>query len=322
LITQAAFLTPALDAALTPLSALAPLHNPSAFQWLHGCRDLFGHDCQQMLVPDTAFFRALPVVAQTYALPAALCERYQLKRYGFHGLAHEAMWRAWEEAGPRASPSRIITLQLGGGSSMAAIVDGRPVDTTMGFTPLEGLVMATRCGDMDPGLLLWLQQHAGMDVATLDRLLHEQSGLLGMSGISGDMQVLLASDDAAASRAINVFVYRIRKYLGAFIAVLGGVDGILFGGGIGEHAAQIRGRILQNMSWAGIEIDPLIGSPAMSSPAMSAPAMSGREMLQRQGGASHAISPPNAPVEVRVVAIDEARLLVQALVSGLLSTPD
>jgi len=138
-----------------------------------------------------------------------------------------------------------------------------------------------------------------------------------MSGISGDMQVLLASDDAAASRAINVFVYRIRKYLGAFIAVLGGVDGILFGGGIGEHAAQIRGRILQNMSWAGIEIDPLIGSPAMSSPAMS-----GREMLQRQGGASHAISPPNAPVEVRVVAIDEARLLVQALVSGLLSTPD
>jgi hypothetical protein len=215
------------EADLRQLVPLAPLHMPPALAAMAASRKLFGTRTAQVAVFDTAFFQELPEVAAVYALPAELSSRLQLRRYGFHGIAHAALWRRWSEIG---RGDRLVSLQLGSGSSITATRNGKPLDTSMGFTPLEGLVMATRCGDLDPGLLLHLQAN-GLDSEALTDTLYRRSGLLGVSGISGDMRELLGADDAAARLAIALYCYRARKYLGAYLTVLGGADGILFGGG-------------------------------------------------------------------------------------------
>ena len=286
---------------LPRLDSLAPLHNVLATGWLRACLRLFDRSCQQLLVPDMGFFTSLPMIARSYALPATVSDRYQLVRYGFHGLAHEFMWQDWLARSQSQVKSRLISLQLGAGCSIAAILEGQPLDTSMGFTPLEGLVMATRCGDIDAGLILWLQQQAGMSPLEVSRLLNEESGLLGVSGFSSDMQVLLDSNMVSAREAVDLYVYRVQKYIGAYIAVLGGLDGIIFGGGVGAQSPRIRDLVLRDMSWAGIEIDSaqnqnLVGSGVISSALSS--------------------------VEIRVSQVDEALMLVQAVVSGFLSTPD
>jgi acetate kinase len=287
-LTKPVRLTESLDARLGDLVSLAPLHNPTAFRWLRCARDMFTGSAQ-VLVPDTGFFADLPEVARRYALPASLVDRYRIRRYGFHGLAHEAMWRHWRGAAKVGEDARVITIQLGAGCSMAAIKDGAPVDTSMGFTPLEGLVMATRSGDTDPGLVTWLQERASLTATEMDEMLNRRSGLLGMSGVSADMSVLLADDSPGARLAIDTYVYRARKYLGAYMAVLGGVDGVLFGGGVGQHAPPIRERLLENMDWCGVRLD------------------TARNSRVTAGGGI--ISTASSRVAVHVVSLDEAVLL-------------
>jgi acetate kinase len=194
-----------VEQAIEACAPLAPLHNPRALTWIRACRAVFGTTVRQVAVFDTAFFADLPAAARTYALPHALCAEHGIRRYGFHGLAHAALWQRWREH-DGAADARVITLQLGGGCSAAAITGGRPLDTSMGFSPLEGLVMATRPGDLDAGLVLYLQRSLGLDPAAIERLLSETSGLLGIAGDSGDMRVLLARDDAEARLAIEVFL--------------------------------------------------------------------------------------------------------------------
>jgi acetate kinase len=245
-----------VEAEIARLAPLAPLHNPASLAWIRACRAIVGPDRPQLAVFDTAFFADLPAVARHYALPRELSAGLHLRRFGFHGLAHQGMLQRWRQLAPDAgTAARVISLQLGAGCSITASRGGAPVDTSMGFSPLEGLVMATRSGDVDPGLLLHLQRTQSMTPDSLERLLNTGSGLLGLSGISGDMRTLLASDAPEARLAVELYCYRARKYLGAYLAVLGGVDAVLFGGGVGENAPTVREQVLGGLQWAGIHLD-------------------------------------------------------------------
>lgn len=245
-----------IESKIKDSSPLAPLHNPVSLEWIQVCRELLGKSIHQVGVFDTAFFNDLPPEASTYAIPVSLVRRHGLKRLGFHGIAHRAMVERWGELDLNNNgKNRVISIQLGSGCSMAALQNGIPVDTSMGMTPLEGLVMATRPGDIDPGILTYLMTSGGLSVQEIDKILNESSGLQGISGISGDMKGLLESPDANAKLAVDIYCYRVRKYIGAYMAVLGGLDALLFGGGVGENAPIIREKILESMEWVGIEID-------------------------------------------------------------------
>jgi acetate kinase len=282
-----------VEAEIGHLAALAPLHHPRALAWIRACRAVLGADIVQVAVFDTGFYADLPEVARSYALPRQLVQRFGLRRYGFHGIAHQALWRRWHALRPDvAGGGRVISLQLGAGCSMTAIERGVPRDTSMGFSPLEGLVMATRAGDLDPGLLLYLLREAGMTVDELDRLLSRDSGLLGMSDTSADMRALLLADAGEARLAVELYCYRARKYLGAYLAVLGGADAILLGGGVGEHAAPVREKILAGLEWAGIRLDVAANQAA--------------------NGGEHCISAADSRVAVWVIPVDEAGVLVEA----------
>lgn len=286
-----------VEAALEELSELAPLHNPLALAWIAAARKVCGTQVPQIAVFDTAFFASLPRLAAEYALPAAAGAALGVRRYGFHGLAHEALWRRWCELAPeRDRGGRIITLQLGGGCSMAAIDAGRPIDTTMGFSPLEGLVMATRSGDVDPAAVAYLARKLRLPADAVIELMNHESGLLGLSGLSGDLRVLLAERSEAAQFAVELYCYRARKTIGAYLAALGGCDGIVFGGGVGEHLPQIRERILAPLSWAGIELEPAANAAAC--------------------GAEARISAARSAIQVQVVPVDEERALAAAALAG------
>lgn len=297
-LTAPCVIDAAVEAEIERLAALAPLHNPRALIWLRACRALLGKAVAQVAVFDTGFYAALPEVARSYALPQQLAQNHGLRRYGFHGIAHQAMWRRWRHLRPDiAKGGRVISLQLGAGCSITAIADGAPQDTSMGFSPLEGLVMATRSGDLDPGLLLYLLREGSMTVDELDRLLNKESGLRGMAGES-DMRKLLVSNEPAAQLAVELYCYRARKYVGAYLAVLGGADAIIFGGGVGEHAPEIRERILAGMEWAGIVLD--------------------RERNHAAVGAEACISRDDSRVTVWAIAVDESQLLAEE--AGILLT--
>ena len=238
------------------LEVLAPLHNKHAVVWIRTSINVVGPAVPQVGVFDTAFYAGLPPTASSYAIPHELGKRYSVRRYGFHGLAHQAMWHRWCELRPDIPEGgRVISMQLGAGCSVTATDRGVPMDTSMGFTPSEGLMMATRCGDIDSGLVTFLQRMEGLTPEATDHLLEKESGLLGVSGISSDIRKLIDSDNADAHHAVNLFCYRVRKYIGAYMAVLGGVDGILFGGGVGENVPQVRKEILSGMEWCGIELN-------------------------------------------------------------------
>jgi len=245
-----------VEAAIGVLAALAPLHNPSALKGLHAVRQLLGQTVPQVALFDTAFFADLPPAAAVYALPQGVAQRHGIRRFGFHGLAHQGRWRRWQQlGGSDISASRVISLHLGAGCSAVAIAHGKPVDTSMGFSPLEGLVMATRCGDVDPSVLLHLLRSGELSLNQLEHMLNHESGLLGLSGHSADMRALIKSPDEADRLAVDVFVLRVRKYLGAYAAVLGGVDAVLIGGGIGEFQPEVRARIFAGMNWLGLKLD-------------------------------------------------------------------
>lgn len=245
-------LTPEILAELSKLAALAPLHQP---------HNLAGIDALSALLPeavqiacfDTAFHRTQPRLAQLFALPRALSDA-GVKRYGFHGLSYEYIAHVLPEYTAHAD-ARVIVAHLGNGASLCAMQGRRSQATSMGFTAIDGLMMGTRSGALDPGVVLYLLENKGMDVKALTHLLYQESGLLGVSGISQDMRVLLASEDPAAAEAIELFCYRAIGYIGSLAAAIGGLDVLVFTGGIGEHAGEIRRRIAQGCAWLGLTLD-------------------------------------------------------------------
>jgi acetate kinase len=223
-------------------------------------------DLPQVACFDTAFHRTQPALAQAFALPRRYAEE-GVRRYGFHGLSYEYVASVLPGIDARAAEGRTVVAHLGNGASLCAMAGGRSVATTMGFTALDGLVMGTRCGAIDPGVLLYLMERHRMDEAALSTLLYEESGLLGASGVSSDMRELLESSDPRAAEAVDLFVYRIGRELGSLAAALGGLDALVFTGGIGENAVAIRERVCRDAEWLGIELDDeanAAGAPRVS----------------------------------------------------------
>jgi acetate kinase len=257
---ESTLITEQVEAGIDALSELAPLHNPSCLAGIRGARTALGQMLPMVAVFDTAFHQTMPQVARQYALPAELAERHRIRRYGFHGIAHASLANGYAaHTGNPLKQARLITLQLGNGCSVAAIAQGRSVETSMGFTPLEGLVMGTRSGDVDASIVSYLSEREKVEPSEVERWLNERSGLLGLSGRSNDMRELLRlaeqERDKRTEFAIDLFCYRVRKYIGAYLAVLEGADAVVFGGGIGENAPEVRERICRNMTWCGMELN-------------------------------------------------------------------
>ena len=247
-------LTPAIVEKLAEFIPLAPLHQPNN---LAPIRALLANqpDLPQVACFDTAFHRKAPEVSQAFALPAAITER-GVRRFGFHGLSYEFISSVLPSLDARAAEGRTVVMHLGNGASACAILAGRSVASTLGFTAVDGLPMGTRCGNLDPGVMLYLMDEMQMDARALERLIYKESGLLGVSGLSSDMRTLLESDEPRARFAVELFVYRIGRELGSLAAALGGLDAMVFTGGIGEHAAPVREQVCQAAAWLGVEFDP------------------------------------------------------------------
>jgi len=246
-----------VEADLRALTDLAPLHQPKSLAALAAVNAVLP-DVPAVACFDTAFHAGMPAAATTYAIPPEWRKRWALRKYGFHGLSHAyASRRAAEMLGRPIEELRMVTCHLGAGASLAAIRDGRSVDTTMGFTPLDGLVMATRSGSIDPGLVLWLEEHVGMPPAELASTLEHRSGLLGLAG-TADMRAILAAEaagDEAAALGLGVYLHRLRASIAAMVAALGGLDVLVFTGGVGENAPAIRARVAADLSYLGVAVD-------------------------------------------------------------------
>jgi acetate kinase len=279
--------TPALLAALDKLVPLAPLHQPHNLAPIRAIA-ASRPDLPQVACFDTAFHHAMPAVARRFALPRAY-EAAGVRRYGFHGLSYEYIAGRLRELDPGLAAGRVVVAHLGNGASLCAMRGGRSLDTTMGFTAMDGLVMGTRCGALDPGVILYLQAARGMTAQAVSDLLNERSGLLGVSGgVSSDMRVLLASGAVYAKEAIELFVYRLACEIGAMASVLGGLDGLVFTAGIGEHAPEVRAMAAVRLEWLGVILDP--------------------EANVRNAAV---ISAPGGEVQVRVVPTDEEAMIAR-----------
>jgi acetate kinase len=240
---------------------LAPLHNPGNIRGIQAAREVFGAGLPQVVVFDTAFHQTLPPHAYLYALPYQWYRRHRVRRYGFHGTSHRYVaYRYRRLRGLERGQTNIITLHLGNGCSAAAIRGGDSLDTSMGMTPLEGLVMGTRSGDIDPAICDFIAAKEGLSAQEIDSVLNKQSGLMGISGLTNDMRELLdeshESGDRRAGLAVEIFCYRVRKYVGAYLAAMGGADALVFTGGIGENSAEVRARVCEGLGWMGVELDP------------------------------------------------------------------
>lgn len=282
---------------LQELFPLAPLHNPANVAGIRAAMRLL--DAPQVAVFDTAFHQTLPPRAFLYGLPRALYTEHGVRRYGFHGPSHDFVTRRAAEALDRPLTAlKLVSLHLGNGASAAAVQHGRSVDTTMGMTPLAGLLMGTRAGDVDPGALLYLLQN-GMSVAELVEVLNERSGLLGLSGVSNDMRDVhraAAAGNLEAQEAVAVFCYGVRKTLGAYAAAMGGLDAVIFTGGIGQHDAVVRERSLEGLGFLGVTLEPA-----------------------RNEAHETRISRSDAPVAVLVIPTDEERMIAEATLRALRS---
>lgn len=240
-------------AALDKYVPLAPLHQPHNLAPIRVLLER-APELPQVACFDTSFHRHQPELAQAFALPRSITDR-GVRRYGFHGLSYEYIAHALREKDPEAARGKVVVMHLGNGSSMCAMANGRSVASTMGLTPVDGLPMGTRCGTLDPGVLLYLMDELTMDARAIEKLIYEQSGLLGVSGISSDMRVLQASGESSAKAAIDLYVYRIGRELGSLAASLGGLDAIVFTAGIGENSASVRERVCRDAEWLGVELD-------------------------------------------------------------------
>ncbi len=299
--TEPTRVTPETLDGLRGLKELDPLHNPSEVGLIEDAQRLLP-DVPNVAVFDTAFHKTLPPVAYTYALPHDLSEKLKLRRYGFHGLSHQYVsGRLLECLGREAEGTRLVTCHLGSGASVCALLNGQSVDTSMGMTPLEGLVMGTRVGDVDPGLLLYLLRTQSITPEQLDDLLNKQSGLQGVSGLSADMRDLekaAADGNAQAELALALFAYRARKYIGAYTAALGGLDAVAFTGGIGERSASMRARICAGLEFFGLHLNADANQKA-------------------DGKGAARVSPASSAVSVWVIPTDEERQIARE-VAGVL----
>lgn len=288
--------------ALDELGDLAPLHNPACVSAIRAARKTLGASMPMVAAFDTSFHHTLPDHAATYAIPYELTLRHRIRRYGFHGLAHRYLLLRYAElTGKPEEEVAMVTLHLGNGCSATAIRGGRSVETSMGFTPLEGLVMGTRSGDLDPAIIGFLSEKERLSVAQVEALLNERSGLLGISGRSNDMRELLerAPSDARSRLAVEIFCHRVRKYVGAYLAVLGGADALIFSGGIGENSPEVRARVCAGMDWCSLQLDP--------------------QLNRSRIGTEGPISPAAAKLPVYVIPVDEERVIAletQRLVAG------
>ena len=272
---------------LAKLEPLAPLHQPHNLAPIRAIM-MAAPQIPQIACFDTAFHRTQSNLTQTFALPRRFSEE-GVRRYGFHGLSYEFLASRLKELAPELANGRIVFAHLGNGASLCAVKDGRSVASTMGFTAVDGLMMGTRCGAIDPGVILYMMQHHGMDAAAIEDLIYKQSGLVGASGISSDMRELRTSPDPAAKEAIALFVYRIVRELGSLVAALGGIDGLVFSAGIGERDALTRAEIVEGSRWTGAILD------------------SARNEHTREG----LISADNSSVAVWVIPTDEERLIAR-----------
>lgn len=289
--------------AIKGLVPLAPLHNPYNLEGIMLMQKLIP-DAPQVAVFDTAFHADMPDNAYTYALPAIVCEKAQIRRYGFHGTNHKfvALSAATFLQRPLAE-LKIISCHLGSGASVCAVSRGKSVDTSMGMTPLEGLVMGTRVGDLDPGIVLYLLSHCGMSADEIDQMLNKKSGLLGISGKSNDMRTILAEAEAGdmnCKRAISTFCYRAKKYIGSYVAALGGLDALVFTGGIGENSAEIRTRICQGLENLGIFIYE----------------DTNRKVSARRGQIAD-ISEPGSKIRILIIPADEEKMIARETIHAL-----
>ncbi len=285
-------LTPTVVEQLAELAPLAPLHQPHNLAPVRALMKLVPR-VPQVACFDTAFHTTGPEVSQRFALPREF-HHAGVQRYGFHGLSYEYIASRLPQVDRHAAKGRTVVMHLGNGASMCALQHGHSVASTMGFTALDGLPMGTRCGNIDPGVLLWLMDERGMDARQIEALLYKQSGLLGVSGLSSDMRTLLASEHPAAREAIDLYVYRIRRELGSLAAALGGVDSLVFTAGIGEHAAAIRARICHDAAWLGVKLDEAANA--------AGPA---------ERGQPHRISLEGSPVSVWVIPTNEELMIAR-----------
>ena len=258
--TRSTLVTEEVRLQIERLIELAPLHNPHNLRGIAAARAALGDGVPQVAVFDTAFHQSLPERAHLYAVPYQFYRRYGVRRYGFHGTSHRYVAHRYRQLTETSrEDTRIITLHLGNGASACAIVAGDSVDTSMGFTPLEGLVMGTRSGDLDPAILDFIATKEGLTLHEMDTLLNKQSGLLGVSGLTADMRELLAESrengDRRARLAVELFCYRVKKYLGSYLAAMNGATAITFAGGIGENSPEVRAMVCEGLDWLGITVD-------------------------------------------------------------------
>ncbi|HKU72860.1 MAG TPA: acetate kinase [Pyrinomonadaceae bacterium] len=305
--TSSALITDAVLRGIEDCIELAPLHNPANIQGILAARAALGSAIPQVAVFDTAFHQTLPEHAFLYALPYQLYRRHRIRRYGFHGTSHcYVAYRYRTLRGIARDATNIITLHLGNGCSIAAIKAGNSIDTSMGFTPLEGLVMGTRSGDLDASIVDLVSSKEGLSSREVETLLNKQSGLLGISGLTDDMRELLAEerehDDRRAHLAIEIFCYRARKYIGSYLAAMNGAEAVVFTGGIGENSAEIRSRICSELIWMGVELDAELNSKHGAD----------------QGGR---ISTENSRVAIYVIPTNEELLIARDTVRVVTGTP-
>lgn len=276
---------------------LAPLHNPHNLRGIAAARAVLGSGIPQVAVFDTAFHHSMPERSYLYALPYQYYRRHRVRRYGFHGTSYRYVGHRYRMlTGKSRDDTNVVALHLGNGCSACAIAKGVSIDTSMGFTPLEGLVMGTRSGDLDPAILDFIAAKEGLSLPEVEGVLNKQSGLLGISGLTNDMRELLAEasehDDRRAWLAIEIFAYRVRKYIGAYLAAMNGADAILFAGGIGENAAAVRTLICEGLEWLGVKLDDARNKATV-------------------GGGEGKISADGSRVEVWVVPTDEELLIAR-----------
>src|SRR5579863_5319013 len=286
---------------------LAPLHNPMNLRGIRAMRELLGPQIPQVAVFDTAFHHSLTERSYLYAIPYHLYLRYRIRRYGFHGISHRYMaYRYRTIRNLSREQTNIVSLHLGNGCSAAAIRGGRSVDTSMGLTPLEGLVMGTRSGDIDPAILGFIAGKEAISIHEVETMLNKQSGLLGISGLTHDMRVLQDEarehNDRRAKLAIDIFCYRARKYIGAFLAAMGGADAIVFTGGIGENSPEVRASICEGLAWAGLSLDA--------------------EKNKRTIGVEGAINREDSHLAAYVIPTDEELLIARDTARCILGEPD
>lgn len=283
--------------AIEALEELAPLHNKPSLEGIRTARAVLGAKVPMVAVFDTAFHASIPDYASHYAISRELAERHAIRRFGFHGISYQSVLARYCEMTQTAEEAAtLVALHLGNGCSAVAIKAGRSVDTSMGFTPLEGLVMGTRSGDLDPAIVAYLSRREAVPAETVGEWLSSRSGLLGLSGLSSDLRALLAceADHPGARLALAAFCYRARKYLGAYLVALGGAQAVVFTGGIGEHSPEIRARICAGMEWCGLRLDPARNTTV---------------------GPDGCISPPNAGLKAYVIATAEERVIARETAS-------